>query len=408
MIFLFNTSSHSVCSFCGPGYVANAAATGCSICSGNTYKPYFNSSFCSNCPAHFFASPNHDTCLTILYPSPATFLVSGEIVAISGLNLQNISGATETSLGVFSILVRVVKSGGNDNSSGYIAASGWANFSFGIWSNSSPTVSLDGNHPSNDFQWNVLLKVPAITSMQISIFSLVTIVDVFPKVLSILPSRVSFSGSQITVQCVPSAPATSFYTSFTAPNITVSWCTFDSVGTGTLLPSFSQNASVSFISSSIIIVTCEPPPTGKYGPPFSNWTVRIGLPDGRYSSASNQFITTFCPAAMYIIHSFINDTCTSPPCCTACPQPMSTSTSQNAIGITSCICMAGFYGDHGFGCRRCPPKLLGFDCTTQDLKLPVINPGYWGDYAQLPKCSEQAETCSAILTCPFGEKACPG
>ena len=138
------TCSNSVycCSFCGPGRVANAAATGCDMCAGNTYKPYFNSSACSSCPPRFFASPNHDTCWTIVYAAPPALLVSRKVFAISGLNLQNMSGAPDTSLGAFSIQVSVVKVGGNANSSGSIIASGWANYSLGSWSYSSIAPSL--------------------------------------------------------------------------------------------------------------------------------------------------------------------------------------------------------------------------------------------------------------------------
>ena len=88
---------------------------------------------------------------------------------------------------------------------------------------------------------------------------------------------------------------------------------------------------------------------------------------------------------MYIIATAVNGTCISPPCCFDCPQPMSTSVLRNSVGISSCICQVGFYGDHGLSCRRCPPKLLGFNCTTLNLKLPIINPGYWGDFSQLSK-----------------------
>ncbi len=377
------------------------------MCAGNTYKSYFNSSACSSCPPRFFASPNHDTCWTIVYTAPPALLVSRKIFAISGLNLQNISGAADTSLGAFSIQVSVVKIGGGANSSDSIIASGWANFSRGSWSYSSIAPSLGANSPSNDFQWNASLIVPAITSMQIVVFSPVTIVDVAPAVASISPLGVSYSGSEITVQCEPLAPATSFFTSFTAPNISAPSCTLEPVGTS-LLSSLTLNASVSLISSSAIIVTCFSPFAGKLGPPFSNWSVRIGLPDGRVSSTSNQFVTTYCPAGMYIIATAVNGTCTSPPCCFACPQPMSTSVLRNSVGISSCICQVGFYGDHGLGCRRCPPKLLGFNCTTLNLKLPIIKPGYWGDFSQLSKCREQDDACAAVATCPFGERACPG
>jgi hypothetical protein len=249
--------------FCGAGHIANRDGEGCSSCVENTYKPYVNSSVCSDCPAQFFASPNHDTCLTIAFRSPPTFLTLAKSVSISGLSLQNINGTTDTSLGEFSIRIRLIKSSGVNVSDRYISAFGWANFSSGFWVYSSVIPQLGANSPSNHFTWFAVLVAPAITKLEIAVSAAVTIVDVIPKIASISPLQASFLGASVTVQCVPSSPATSFYSVLSAPNITASYCVFEPVGASAVanLSSFSHNASVSFISTSSIVVVCSPPPS---------------------------------------------------------------------------------------------------------------------------------------------------
>ena len=292
----------------------------------------------------------------------------------------------------------------NTNASRTEVFSVTATFNFSVMT--SPSVKLPlGIDPASGFKWTLLLIEPAITNVSVAIDEIaVTVLDVLPAIDELSTPYVSYTGSSVSVDCVPSGLSTKFFLPlFTVPNVTNATCVFLPTSAG--LSPIAQSAKFASIAESRIRMRCDPFSSGQLGPPFSVWNVRVVFPDGRESPASLKTLTVRCPAGMFI-QSNASVTCVTPPCCQACPSPMSASFSADSLGIQSCACQPGYYGPFGLQCSACPKSAkYGFNCTVAGLRFPLVKPGFYIDYSMLSKCTE--ESCSAVLKCPNAQ-ACPG
>jgi hypothetical protein len=260
--------------------------------------------------------------------------------------------------------------------------------------------------PGNDFVWAMKMLEPVNAEAFITFDdNEVAVLDVAPQVKAFSSADVPFTGSNISVDCVPSVPATVFFLPlFTVPNVTQTVCVFLPTSPG--LANFSRPAYFAFISQSLITLLCETLSNGQLGPPFSVWKMSVRFSDGRESSASTVSFTVRCPAGMYIEFNAA-PACISPPCCLSCPAPMSMSVGIDSLGINSCICKPGYYGPGGLACIACPKNVDGFNCLLPNRTWPMIQAGFYIDYSRLSGCSEFSPKCDAIVKCP-NEKACPG
>lgn len=139
-------------------------------------------------------------------------------------------------------------------------------------------------------------------------------------------------------------------------------------------------------------------------PEFSRANLTIILQDGR-RSASLFSLESVCHNSFYVNGSK----------CQQCPVSSTGRSSNaliNALSPELCVCSAGSYGTFGEFCRFCPtPSSLPsppFICNSSNLQYPVVAPGYWVDYSLLPRCDAVSTVCSAVTTCAFGARACPG
>ena len=137
---------------------------------------------------------------------------------------------------------------------------------------------------------------------------------------------------------------------------------------------------------------------------FSFANLTIVLQDGRVSPTPF-LLESVCHNSFYINGSQ----------CQSCPVSSAGRSSNdliNAESVELCVCSIGSYGTFGKFCRFCPaPSSLRsppFICNSSNLRYPVVAPGYWVDYSMLPRCDAISATCSAVLTCAFGARACPG
>jgi hypothetical protein len=273
-----------------------------------------------------------------------------------------------------------------------------------------PSIKLDPGkeNPASDFVWALKLVEPAITNVWTTFDSIaVSVLDVLPVIQAFSSPDVSFTGSNISIDCVPSGPSAIFYLPlFTVSNVTNASCVFFPVQTGSSsLSRFSQRAHFAHISRTLITLHCEPLSNGQLGPPLSVWKASVLFPDGRESPASTTNLNVRCPARMFIELNVTN-VCVLPPCCLACPSPMSASLVVDAIGIESCVCRPGYFGSSGLSCTPCPKNVEGFNCILSNQSWPMIQSGYFIDYSLLSGCSEHGPKCHAIVMCP-NKKACP-
>ena len=395
-----------VCSFCSIGSIANEARNGCHPCTGNTYKFKIEDGVCWPCPDRFFASQQHDSCFTIDFLKPPTLAFSDKTVSISGISLRSLHGKQDLS-SLLPINVSIILGKDTLNSGFVVVASALAIFNGNNWSYPLMKAVLGALSPASDFKWSLKLVQPAITDVVIMITDVnVSVVDVSPIIESFASSDIFFNGSNIFINCIPMPPAQVFFLPlFTASNLTQTMCVFLPATGYNSLSTFSQPGHFVSISNSLIQLRCELLSRGRLGPPYSKWQVRVILPDGRESPESSTLINVRCPPGMYIENN-ATAACKNGPCCLDCPIPMSMSHSLDSIGIQSCICQPGYYGEAGLSCFACPKSTkYGFVCTTAGLKFPLVKPGFYIDYSLLSQCTEEA--CNAVVKCPNAE-ACPG
>ena len=137
---------------------------------------------------------------------------------------------------------------------------------------------------------------------------------------------------------------------------------------------------------------------------FTLANLTIFLQDGRISPTPFTILSV-CHNNFYINFSK----------CHACPVSVAGRSSHeliNAESVEYCLCSVGSYGTFGEFCRYCPTpssfRSPPFICNSSNLRFPVVAPGYWADYSLLPRCDAVSSTCSAVMTCAFGLRACPG
>jgi hypothetical protein len=359
---------------------------------------------CNPCPDRSFASVLRDTCLTFDFANSPSLVFPGKSIAISGISIRNAFGISPVAnFSFMKVLVILAKKPFMEQTSVILSVNTTLNAS--TWT--SPFVSLPLNqvNPGSNFIWVLKLVEPAITDVYVSFDkSDVSVLDVSPTIQAFSPIDVPYTGSNFSLDCVPSAPSTTFFLPlFTVANVTNTSCVFHPATAG--LASFSQPAHFSFISRSLISLRCQSLSSSQLGPPSSVWRVSAVFPDGRESPTSVKSLTVYCPAGMYI-ETNATIACNTPPCCLTCPSPMSTSLAIDSIGLRTCICRPGYYGSGGLSCKACPRNArFGFVCSTSGLLLPLVKPGFFIDYSLLSTCSE--ESCTAVIKCQ-NERACPG
>jgi len=175
--------------------------------------------------------------------------------------------------------------------------------------------------------------------------------------------------------------------------------TFSTSPQGSLLSVLKQER-IRAVDVSETVKMCSTPAISEFT--YANLT--IILQDGRMSPAPFTLISV-CHKNFYINSSK----------CHACPVSAAGRSSHeliNAESIEFCVCSMGSYGTFGKFCRFCPTPLSfrspPFICNSSNLRYPVVAPGFWADYSLLPRCDADSSTCSAVMTCAFGARACPG
>jgi hypothetical protein len=381
--------------------VANELATSCRPCDRNFYKGSDLDVVCKPCPVGTFSSLLRDACLTLAFDQPPTRVVPNKAFRVEGIAVRSAIGQS-TASPYSTVVVFVTLAKRNRLSTPDLSFN--VTFNSSTWT--SPSVMLPlGLNPASDFIWTLQLIHPDIVSISIPIEDVdVAVLDVAPVVDGFSLADVPFTGGIVSIDCVPSGPSATFFLPlFTVPNVTNASCVFLPTSPG--LSPFSQPAHFSHISRTHITLRCGSLSSGQLGPLFSVWNARVVFPDGRESPPSAKSLTVRCPAGMFI-QAHETASCVKPPCCQACPSPMSMSYNMDSVGNQSCICQPGYYGLGGTACRACPKNTkYGFNCSVAGLQFPLVKPGFFIDYSQLFKCTE--ESCSAVLKCP-NARACPG
>jgi hypothetical protein len=334
---------------------------------------------------------------------PPLLVFPDKFVSVSGISIRNLNGAGGL---VSSLPITISISLGKETIQGNsVVATVSATLNGSDWSYPTVRASLGALSPASDFKWSLKLVQPAITDVIVTLSdSNVSVLDVSPVIQPFSTSDIMFSGSNISIDCLPMTPAKTFFIPlFTASNVTTTACEFNPVTTG--LSIFRTPAQFVSISETLIQLRCEALSRGQLGPPYSKWKFRVLFPDGRESPESSTTLNVRCPPGMYIENNSTS-TCKVPPCCLDCPQPMSMSATLDSIGIQSCVCQPGYYGFGGLACIKCPTNAVyGFKCTSVGLQFPLVKPGFYIDYSLLSTCTE--ESCKAVVRCPNAQ-ACPG
>jgi hypothetical protein len=363
------------------------------------------------------------TCFTFDIADPPVRVFPDRVFVLGGIGIRDVIGPVNGSaFSYMSVQVMLAKKPFNESSA---ILTGNATFNANATINSNATFNANASawtfpllklprgivEPANDFVWALKMVEPIATDVVVIFDSMaVTVLDVDPVIQTLSTLDVPFTGSNFSVECVPSSPSTSFFlpllassNNSNASNTSNAFCEF--LPLSPRLVPFSQPAQFSVISPPRIALLCMSFTSGQLGPPYSTWRVRVVFPDGRESAASAQSLVVHCPAGMYIEVN-VTLACKSPPCCFACPSPMSISLSINGVSSQACLCQRGYYGTGGLSCKACPVNAkYGFICTTVGLLLPSVKPGFYIDHGLLHKCSE--ESCSAVVKCQ-NERACPG
>jgi hypothetical protein len=335
---------------------------------------------------------------------PPVLVFPDKFVSISGLSIRNLNGEGGM-VSPLPIIISISLGKETIQSGNSVVATVFATLNGSTWSYPSIRASLGVLSPASDFRWSLKLVQPAFTDVIVTLSdSNVSVLDVSPVIQPFSTPDIMFSGSNISIDCIPMTPAKTFFIPlFTASNVTTTACEFNPVGPGFTI--FRTPAQFVSISETLIQLRCEALSRGQLGPPYSKWKFRVIFPDGRESPESSTTLNVRCPSGMYI-QTNSTSTCKAPPCCLDCPFPMSLSATLDSIGIQSCVCQSGYYGSGGLSCIKCPTNAVyGFMCTSVGLQFPLVKPGFYIDYNLLSSCTE--ENCNAVMRCPNAQ-ACPG
>jgi hypothetical protein len=250
-------------------------------------------------------------------------------------------------------------------------------------------VETSGARTGTGFTWRITCDANA-SLPYMNVFRATTMfLGTPPVITAVFPTTLSFLGSTIVTVTTAWSPASHIAI---PPNSNAS-CVFSYLHpVSDFVSSIATKATGDDRSK-----TCVSPAI----PEFALANLSVTLQDGRRSQTPFRIVSS-CPNSYYVENATK---------CVHCPDSAAGSSFNeltNAPSVQSCRCGVGSYGTFGYGCKRCPPRLKGFNCSSPDQPLPIINPGFWGDSSLLPKCDVQADACPAIATCPYGEKACPG
>ncbi len=394
----FSRADHiGLCPACPAGTYSSLNHTSCETCTGNTWSPSGLQGACFACDANFSATAEHDNCITLDFAhAPPLEIASSVPFLISPILVRSsVSVPVGFRNGQAKVSVECQPPACKTDFSGAFVL---FSTDISIFNSSSPQLpqSIIENSPSktgSGFSWMLYVfnsSGSSIPTMTVKLGMRTSFLGALPSISSVKPSRISFlGGTVVSVECVWGAP-----TNYILPPNRTASCIF------WFLPS-SNSSSSSIIRVSVPAIgddrvkVCVAPAV----PAFMFANLSVVLQDSR-PSGNIVAIESICP------HSYFVDGTG----CSPCPRSVGGSSFNqilNAESVRLCRCSSGSYGSHGSNCRRCP-ELPGFNCTISDLALPIINPGFYGDYSLLSSCSWQDTSCSAVATCPFGPAACPG
>jgi hypothetical protein len=355
---------------------------------------------CSFCTKPQFGTWLFDTpdCLTLTYTNAPVIVHSGKSLSIKGIEVTAEGGHIASYAPNWTVLLRL-----QQRNFTISAVNASVMLQQGR-SQPTTTVPAYADKPSSDYFWVLQLRADMIGSspnFNVTLPQNVTVLDFAPASLRIVPSSLSQSGhALITVSGF--FPSFVFqptaFSSSVLPALRDNRCLFQS---SSLFMSMNLEAKISNFSSNQISFVCGPLLFGDTV--RKNWSVSMLLSDGRESA--EVLIESYCPPGMYIEPN-ATVSCTTPPCCLACPSPVSASAVADSLGIRSCRCQIGHYGSSGSLCKACPKNpRYGFNCTVPELMFPLVKLGFFIDYSLLATCTE--ERCVAVVKCP-NTQACPG
>jgi len=388
------------CSNCPSGTYATANRTQCLGCAGNSWAFPRTHGACIPCAPGYVAANARDKCITLKFSIPPPSVLTSlfqlpSIVAVDNFNFtHSFNGSVDVSLSCSSENCSAIQKGDTA-----FAKMAFMNAVASFLPQTFPYIIDDYDSViGRGYSWvisssniNTMLVTNVIPlGIRVVYPEAVSVLGPLPSIVSINPLVVPFTGN--TVVSITSR----VWTVEKGMRLRTATCRLslmDSVQTVFSAATTLSVEALPLLGSDGSTRTCNL--TLPQTSPFRFWNVSIVLEDGR-SSDTMINLTTVCPNNYFIQNNS----------CIRCPSS-SFNSLINAASIESCLCSPGSYGNFGYGCKQCP-KLPGFNCSLPNQALPIIRPGYYGDYSLLHSCDATAEACAALMTCPFGERACPG
>jgi hypothetical protein len=394
------------CLTCTAGTFAEDNNTVCLPCVGNTWSNAGTQSACLPCLPGFVAATAHDKCISLVFSAPPPVTLTSltpfdlpPVIAVDNFNRPvRVNGVVSLSLSCVLSDCSAVRKGTMLQATGSFR-NGSVLFDRQVTFDESD--SAIGSGYSWVLESSSLSEVLPLNSVTLSVSTLqsntTSLLGPLPLVRDVAPLIVPFSGNvsisiTSTVWNVLSRMKPLVLDRTAACRFALWERDRDRPMLNVTIYTGEARPSPGGIENTRICVVPE-------APPLSVWNVSVILADGRSSSNSIQ-IDVVCPHSYYLQNKS----------CMPCPSDengRSFNEVNNAPSIESCRCSPGSYGTFGSGCMRCAP-LEGFDCSLPDQAVPIIRPGYYGDYSLLPSCGWKSQACAALQTCPFGSRACPG
>jgi tetratricopeptide (TPR) repeat protein len=381
------------CMLCPVGSYANANHTQCVQCTGNSWSPIGSQNSCLACNDNFTSTFEKDNCVSLKFShAPPVSVASATRFVLPPIIVESSIGVTVSSHRCLATvaLVCVPPQCDTDTPTAFqIFTADVSIVNGSSHSNEFSFVENSASRTGTGYQWRLVCDRNSTLPYIEVLRGGTMFTGTPPTITAVFPPILSFLGGTVTT--VTSAWGIS--KRITTPANSSAFCVFSH-----MLP-FSTVIStiVKTAAGNDKIKTCISPAI----PEFLLVNVSIILEDGRLSRHPFPLVSG-CPFS----HFLENGTK-----CARCPDSLAGSSFNqlvNAPSIESCRCGIGNYGTFGYGCKRCPPMLKGFNCSVPDKLWPTVNPGFWGDFSLLSTCDLQSGSCSAIVTCPYGEKACPG